>query len=191
MKKTILVSIITSVLTVGAIFLIGKVFCGSCKAKTECSKGEYSCSKDKESCERKSKCGKKKSHCSKSEKKCKKGASKHGHGHNMMDMLKEERAAFDEKLTDEEKVILAELKTKLADLKEHGDNHAELKEKYATELAELKTIADAHKEELDAIHEAKMKEMMKHHGEGKENPHGEEKMKDHSEMFYNHFLLME
>ncbi len=197
MKKTILTSVITTIVVMGIIVLFMHCpLCSNhfCNDKSKCSKDstEQVCDKHKGN-----------SNCCKKDINCKHhaegefkhhGCEHHGkpkckmHGGNsfkmMSEMLQPERAEFDKLLSDEEKAEISRIKEIFSDFDHNELNSTEIENKYSEEFASLKAIADNHNDEIEKIFADK-------HKNGMPEGMNEEKMAEMKLKFKMHFLTMD
>ena len=135
MKKTILVSALTAIITVLLAFVVIHFVCDDCNEE-ECEQHEIFISKH----------------------------TGHGgdfawHGDHSMgcagmsDECKEFRAEFDTKLSDEERATIAKVKERFEAFKENAEleDHEQLMKDHKADFEALEAIAENHKESLDAI----------------------------------------
>lgn len=140
MKKTILVSVLTSIITVVLCFLVIHLVCDDCYEDEECEKHEIVISKH----------------------------GGHGHGQDFVwhgkghmgfeewpEECKKIRSEFDEELSEEEKETIAKVKASFKDFKENKEveDHEQLIEDHKADFETLEKIAEAHKESIDAYME--------------------------------------
>jgi hypothetical protein len=186
MKRTNLISILTSLIVIG-IFAITAPALTSCGggecdhdhdsiACTDSMKAEHDCEHHKKDHD----CDHHKNDSTKCD---------HGKNHHCADMsgMKEDRIAFDELLSDEEKAEIKRIKGIFAEINHEETTCDQVQEKYAEEIAAIQAIVDAHADDFKPICEKK------HEGdkEHKCKDMTEEEKKAHCNQFKIHFLLMD
>lgn len=197
MKKTILTSVITTLVTMGIIAFVSHFICGHKGCRVDDMHGDkmhkemrlimkHDCDTSLENYCRMHHSGDSAGHC------CAMNEGKAIEKKFMIkldpDFLKEERKNFENELSEEEKATIAECKKVMGDIDFLIENGKVVSGSNQKEFELLQKIAENHKESLEKVH-AIAKEKM--HGNDMMFEHGGE-MKEHHENFMKiHFLILD